>query len=95
MRNGVSMISPWATSRLRVIFMGFFLYNSIRLQQNEMQYKILSELFAGETIGRKKERAAQKTPTWTALKRHALPFTKYLIDKQGIKLKWKLQFRIA
>jgi hypothetical protein len=43
--------------------MGFFLYNSIRLQQNEMQYKILSELFTGESIGRKKERAAQALHT--------------------------------
>ena len=59
-------IQSMATFWLRVIFMGFFLYNSIRLQQNEMQYKILSELFAGETIGRKKERAAQEEG-WTNL----------------------------
>jgi hypothetical protein len=44
-----------ATFWLRVIFMGFFLYNSIRLQQNEMQYKIRSELFAGESMAGKRK----------------------------------------
>jgi hypothetical protein len=63
-----------ATFWLRVIFMGFFLYNSIRLQQNEMQYKILSELFAGETIGRKKERAAQKNPHMDSPKKACVTF---------------------
>ena len=32
-----------------------------------MQYKILSELFTGESIGRKKNGLPKKTPTWTAL----------------------------
>ena len=28
-------------------------------------------------------------------RKHLLPFAKYIIGKQGINLKWKIQFRIA
>jgi hypothetical protein len=42
------------TSRLLDIFMGFLLYNSIKLQQNEMQQKYSSKLFIGESIGGEK-----------------------------------------
>jgi len=37
LRNGVYIFSPWQPLGYRLFFMVFFLYNSIKLQQNKMQ----------------------------------------------------------